>query len=756
MDTCVGFDGEASGVDSYNGEQESWEPATGMSFSSIDEVKSFYGKYASIKGFGWKIRTSRKGEDGKLNYLMLSCSREGRRVSEIPRTLKTLPTKVKNCPSKITIKLAKDELWYIKKFEPNHSHTISPTKSRLFKANKNISMHVKRTIHINDDAGVRINKTFQTLVRDAGGYENVAFFERDVRNFVNKERRVIGKDGDAKALISYFCQMREQNTNFFYNIDLDDDFHVRNVFWADARSRTAYESFGDVVTFDTTYLTNKYDMPFAAFVGVNHHGQSTLLGCGLLSAEDTESFVWLFQSWLRCMLGKAPAGIVTDQCKAMQNAIELVFPTTRHRWCLWHIMKKIPEKLSRYGEYKNITFAMKEAVYDTITPTEFEEKWCSFVNKFKLEHNDWLSGLYKECHRWVPIMLKKYFWAGMSTTQRSESIHAFFDGYIKSTTTLRQFVKQYDNALRSRAEKEFEADFQSMDTIIPCGSNSLIEKQFQVEYTHAKFKEVQVEFRAKMNCVPSLKTEEGNLATYHVLEEMLVGDRTKDRIVKVVFDRGNHDVSCECSLFEFRGILCRHVLCVCTQERVKNMPLKYVLVRWSKNVKRKHSYIKCSYSVTELKPQMDRFDNLCKHFYEVAEVAADFEDATKALHQRLHEFKSNLLCMVATSNNVNKSSNNDSNPNNITRRNENMITEIRSPLRVTRKGRPPLNRKISAVEKVVQKCKKRRTNKRGDKLTTKVDVVTDGVVNVGGNASFTDLLTTSEIDFTGSSEFSTN
>ena len=87
--------------------------------------------------------------------------------------------------------------------------------------------------------------------------------------------------------------MREQNSNFFYDIDLDDDFHVRNVFWADARCRVAYEYFGDVVTFDTTYLTNKYDMPFAAFVGVNHHGQSTLLGCGLLSGEDTDSFVWL-------------------------------------------------------------------------------------------------------------------------------------------------------------------------------------------------------------------------------------------------------------------------------------------------------------------------------------------------------------------------------------------------------------------------------------------------------------------------------
>lgn len=85
-------------------------------------------------------------------------------------------------------------------------------------------------------------------------------------------------------------------------------------------------------------------MPFAAFMGVNHHGQSALLGCRLLSGEDTNSFVWLFKSWLRCMLEKAPLDIVTNQCKAMKNVVELIFPTTRHRWCLWHIMKKVPKK----------------------------------------------------------------------------------------------------------------------------------------------------------------------------------------------------------------------------------------------------------------------------------------------------------------------------------------------------------------------------------------------------------------------------
>ncbi|KAK2646290.1 hypothetical protein Ddye_021485 [Dipteronia dyeriana] len=69
---------------------------------------------------------------------------------------------------------------------------------------------------------------------------------------------------------------------------------VDNVFWVDARRRALYKEFGDALTFDSTYLTNKYDIPFVAFVGVNHHGQSTLFGCGLISNEDTETYIWPF------------------------------------------------------------------------------------------------------------------------------------------------------------------------------------------------------------------------------------------------------------------------------------------------------------------------------------------------------------------------------------------------------------------------------------------------------------------------------
>ena len=114
-----------------------------------------------------------------------------------------------------------------------------------------------------------------------GGLENVPFGEKDCQNFIAKARELqLGKRG-GQALCDYFRRMQ----------DMNNDARLQNVFWADARNRAAYEFFRDVITFDTTYLTNRYDMPFAPFVGVNHHGQSILFGAGLISNKVTDTFI---------------------------------------------------------------------------------------------------------------------------------------------------------------------------------------------------------------------------------------------------------------------------------------------------------------------------------------------------------------------------------------------------------------------------------------------------------------------------------
>ena len=85
------------------------------------------------------------------------------------------------------------------------------------------------------------------------------------------------------------------------------------------------------------------------------------------------------------MDGCAPQGIIIDQDKVMKNAIEIVFPSTRHIWCLWHIMKKLSEKLGRYTEYEAISSIMKRAVYAIQSPVEFETHWNEMIDKHALE-----------------------------------------------------------------------------------------------------------------------------------------------------------------------------------------------------------------------------------------------------------------------------------------------------------------------------------------------------------------------------------
>lgn len=49
------------------------------------------------------------------------------------------------------------------------------------------------------------------------------------------------------------------------------------------------------------------------------------------------------------------------------------------------------------------------------------------IAKYKLGNYDWLGGLYDEQRQWVLVFVKSVFSGGMSTIQRSESMHAFFD-----------------------------------------------------------------------------------------------------------------------------------------------------------------------------------------------------------------------------------------------------------------------------------------------------------------------------------------
>ena len=81
--------------------------------------------------------------------------------------------------------------------------------------------------------------------------------------------------------------------------------------------------------------------------------------------------------------------------------------------------------------------------------------------KYQLEEEDdsWLMKMYMLRGHWVNAYLKDVFCAGMTTSQRSESINSFFDGFVNAYTKLVEFVHQYDKAVAARRTSESQQDF---------------------------------------------------------------------------------------------------------------------------------------------------------------------------------------------------------------------------------------------------------------------------------------------------------
>ncbi|XP_042950283.1 protein FAR-RED IMPAIRED RESPONSE 1-like [Carya illinoinensis] len=224
------------------------EPKSGMEFDSFEELMEYYRVYAKKCNFGSMTQRSERDDEGNVRYVTIGCTRGGKVRNRTMNVAKPHPTGKTDCKARINALKIQGKM-RLTTVHNTHNHGLKPP-----------------------------------------------ILKKDCRNYIDKAKHLRLGAGGAGALQDYFARMQYKNPKFFALMDLDDDGRLKNVFWADPRSRAAYQDFGDVVTFDTTYLTNRYGIPFAPFVGINHHGQSILFGAGLISSEDTETFTWLFQT----------------------------------------------------------------------------------------------------------------------------------------------------------------------------------------------------------------------------------------------------------------------------------------------------------------------------------------------------------------------------------------------------------------------------------------------------------------------------
>ncbi|GJW27569.1 FAR1-related sequence 11-like protein [Tanacetum coccineum] len=195
-------------------------------------------------------------------------------------------------------------------------------------------------------------------------------------------------------------------------------------------------------------------MPFGIFVGIDNHRRTILLGCALLRNKTIKTFHWLFKMFT-LLMKKSPKTILTDQDPWSTQAIAKETPFTKHAFCIWHITSKFSGWFTSIlrGEYSSWCFEFY-VLYKLDTVEEFEHQWPLVIGKYKLNENKNVVGLYKIKEFWVPVYLRDFFFSGMTTTGRSESINAFKKRFISSRICLSQFIKQVDLAIEDVEQKQ--------------------------------------------------------------------------------------------------------------------------------------------------------------------------------------------------------------------------------------------------------------------------------------------------------------
>ncbi|XP_026451562.1 protein FAR1-RELATED SEQUENCE 5-like [Papaver somniferum] len=387
---------------------------------------------------------------------------------------------------------------------------------------------------------------------------------------------------------------------------------------------------------------------------------------------------------MTAMHDKAPEVILTDQESAIGGAIAHV----------------LPEFVSEFNNCQTVE--------------QFELGWATMLKNHNLDKNKWLSTLYNKREHWASLYTRDVFCADMYTTQRSESINSYFDGFLRRDMPLCEFFRQYVKAVVARKEAENDMDYETIYTKPVLRFRMCIEEEAALVYTKIIFTKFQEQLTECFSYSHERVNKSGTLSTYHVSR---VGYAHKHRTV--IFDSFNKSAQCSCLLYEIAGYLCRHILKVFVVENVQNLPTQHVLKRWTKDAKfgpvvfdqGEEIVADCQDMVTV------RYSKFCQDAINIAVKGSTsipvYNVAVQALHKALKEIEEAIK-----SSQVNPDGQPDvTQYEDITRQEEivenqpNFRRPLKEPPIVKRKGKPG-RRKLPTVELEITNSQDKQPKKR--------------------------------------------
>lgn len=99
-------------------------------------------------------------------------------------------------------------------------------------------------------------KAFRLYKEFVGRYDEVGCARNDFKT-VSREMKAFVDGVDAQMVLDKLRKKKELCSAYTFDYEVDAEDKLTRLFWCDPISRRNYYLFGDVVSFDATYSTNR-------------------------------------------------------------------------------------------------------------------------------------------------------------------------------------------------------------------------------------------------------------------------------------------------------------------------------------------------------------------------------------------------------------------------------------------------------------------------------------------------------------------
>lgn len=227
-----------------------------MRFKSLPSAIEMYRTYAVMAGFDVRLYTQRKVGD-YIKYKYVVYNRNGKPTIKYldGKNKKNSKYKATGCQANIIFHPVKGTTdFMIYKFVELHNHEfLDPYHLRIsrkiYYSNKELIIRAS-TVKIGATKAYKLKASFK------GGFEHVKgkvtdykILKRDVGGIISYK--------DAQLIVNKMIERKDHYPNYSFYYKCDENKILKSMFRADDTDKAYYNEFGDVISFDAVFHTNK-------------------------------------------------------------------------------------------------------------------------------------------------------------------------------------------------------------------------------------------------------------------------------------------------------------------------------------------------------------------------------------------------------------------------------------------------------------------------------------------------------------------